>query len=166
MTDNDIKEDISRSFLEIIATKSGFYPIKSKQDFGIDLRFTRTIRRGNRIIEDTNYIPIQIKSTTEKGINISGSYVKYPLEVKTYNDLVDTRDALVPLILVLFILPENSDEWVKLTPNELIIKKCAYWFMVSENSTFSNNTEKITISIPLSNLVEIDFFNKLRDLIR
>lgn len=164
MTENDIKEDISRSFLEIIANRTGYYSWTAKKDFGVDVRYTKSVADNHRYLEQPWCVSIQLKSTTEKGVTVVDDYIKYPLEAKTYNDLVSMSRHVIPLILVLFILPENENEWVKLTSNDLVVKKCAYWFTLENGTEKTTNTHKVTISIPQSNLIDLSFFNNLYNL--
>ena len=167
MTENDIKEDISRSFLEIIANRKGFYNLTSRRDYGVDIRYTKATKtlRG-RYLEQPLSFAIQLKATTEKWVTVLESYVKFALEAKTYNDLVERAYTCQPLVLVLFILPEDTNEWVNLTSNELVVKKCAYWFAVDKGTLDTENTDKITISIPKTNLIDFHFFDNLYHLYR
>jgi hypothetical protein len=159
MTENDIKEDISRGYLGLIASRAGFYPMESRRDYGIDIRYAKTSPRRNKgYVEDPLYICVQLKATTEKGITISEKEIRYPLEAKTYNDLVDSAESYQPIILILFVLPENKDEWVIVKNNEMIVRKCAYWFKIDKKAKATDNNSAKTIAIPRTNLVDLTFF--------
>jgi len=162
MTENDIKEDISRGYIGLIASRAGFYPVESKRDNGIDVRYTKTLpRTGRGHVEQTLYICLQLKATTEKRVSITDKEIKYSLEAKTYNDLVTTAGGYQPIILILFVLPENKDEWVIVKNNEMVVRKCAYWFKIDENEEITDNDSAKTIAIPKINLVDLNFFPKI-----
>jgi len=52
-----------------------------------------------------------------------------------------------PLILILFVLPNNSQAWVRGSDTELIAQKCAYWYYPDSNFETPNAvTQRIEIS--------------------
>ena len=67
---------------------------------------------------------------------------------------------LIPLILIVFVIPDNRNEWLSLDNNKLILKKCAYWYEVPEGSIHSSNSVSITIEIPKTNILTPDFFDE------
>ncbi len=161
MDKNSIKENLSRRFIEIIANRKGFITTKPDQDYGVDLIVTEVnqiIRDGKRRFLSGRSVELQIKATTR--VEYEVDLIKYDLEVKNYNDLIDKKKYLTKQILILFVLPENEEEWLTLTEDQLIIKKCAYWYYPEENER-SSNDEKIRIKIPKSNLVKEDFFTNI-----
>lgn len=168
MNETVIMEELSKRYLETIANNSGFYNSTSR-DFGTDL----TIRKANlypnrsRYLTSGKAIDIQIKAVSEKYArhfnDDSKSFIKYDLEVKNYNDLIDRameNGAFIPLILVIFILPDKKEEWVELQPEKLILQKCAFWYKIPDNTYHSNNTSTVTIEIPKSNRISLDFYNE------
>ncbi len=64
----------------------------------------------------------------------------------------------MPLILILFILPDCELEWVKVFEDELIISKHAYWYYPDANDNKSGNSFSQTIEIPLDNKIDFSFF--------
>lgn len=53
-----------------------------------------------------------------------------PLKRKNYNDLILT-DVFAPRILVLVILPVNIEEWVTLSPEQFVLRRCGYWLSLA-----------------------------------
>ena len=75
--------------------------------------------------------------------------------------MIIRKNTKSPLILVVFILPENKDEWLSLSDKELIVKKCAYWFIPEENNS-TKNTSSIRISINKNEqLIQKETLNQL-----
>jgi hypothetical protein len=82
-------------------------------------------------------IDIQLKATTNWKISPDGN-IAYDLKIKNYNDL--RRRTVVPKILVLVCLPQNVDDWITCSPDELIVRKCAYWVSLLNKPAVDNAT--------------------------
>jgi len=167
MTKQQIKEQLSNRFVGILAVNKGFIVDKSEVDIGIDYQlkktFTYTPPRGEtRYCVDSRYIDIQLKATTENSIIDEQDYIKYDLESKSYNDLIHRQqNGVAPLILILFILPDDENHWVEIDEIELKLRRNAYWYIPQKDSQFTENVSRIRITIPKINRLDIDCFNKL-----
>lgn len=168
MTETVIMEELSKSYLETIANSTGYFNCVSR-DYGTDL----TIRKANlcptrkRYLTSGKAIDIQLKAVLERYIRhydeVDKDYIKYDLEVKNYNDLVDRakeNGVIIPLILAVFILPNDITKWVTLNPEELILKKCAFWYKIPVDTGHSKNKASVTIEIPKTNRISHDFYNE------
>jgi hypothetical protein len=169
MTDNLIMEEISRSYLELLANNTGYFPSVTK-DFGTDLtiRKAKYCAERKRILTIGKSIDIQLKAVSEK--YVAGSEdtnldsIRYVLEVKNYNDLIvraNENGICMPLILCVFIIPNDRNDWFTLNPTEMIIRKCAYWYKVPSGEELSKNTTNITIEIPKKNIVSTNFYDEI-----
>lgn len=156
LTEEHIKEAISQKFIELIASNNGFGTDKPAQDYGTDLSITEKgfrLVNEKKILYDTGReLKIQLKTTTEKSITIEDGIIKYDLDIKAYNDIIIRKKAKTPLILLLFILPNDRDKWVNITENELIARKCAYWFLPDEQDEYAENKSSKRISISVNNI--------------
>jgi len=163
MTEDIVKEFLSRNFVNIIANYNKCICTKPEYDEGVDLNVTYSteIRTGNKIrhLSSGQYLDIQLKSTTENGIIDEIDTIKYDLEVKNYNDLIKRRDGYNKLLLILYILPTDINSWIEVNDNELILRKNAYWFFPNKSLINSNNSSTIRIEIPKINRLDRDFFN-------
>ena len=166
MTKNHKMEHISRDFILTLAHNKGYYNSETI-DYGTDLMIRRamlprsTTSGGRRYLSSGKAIDIQLKAVHEKYIRRDINNIKYSFEVKNYNDLIiraNEGGTCIPLVLILFVLPNNESDWVECQPNELKTRKEAYWYQVPQSVPLSSNTSKITIEIPLSNKVDIDLF--------
>ena len=143
MTTNIQKEEISIAYASAVCAKSkASFDVSRRDEDGIDA----LIRKDGSI---PSIIGVQLKSTTIKGV--SGDFGKdnietftYPLKVKNYSDLI--KPSTYPRILCLLILPEDHDEWLSQSAENLIIRKCMYYKELSGEPT-SNNTETVSIEI-------------------
>lgn len=167
MTIDQIKEQLSNRFIGVLATHSGFTLDKSELDFGVDytarktFEYTHPATGKTRIAHDSKSIDIQLKATTETSIIDAGADIKYDLEVKNYNDMIHRLGGIVPLILILFVLPDNRNDWIDLTPTELRVRKLAYWFYPAIGSTMTSNVGTIRVTISKTNILSINCFDTL-----
>ena len=165
MTEEHIKEAVSLRYLELLAAHNGYKTSTSYPDYGTDLEVKEiSFREENnkkRFFETGREIKFQLKATTEKSIIIEGDFIKYDLDSSTYNDLITRKNTKSPLILVVFVLPENKEDWVNLSDKELIVKKCAYWFIPAENDSTKNISSIRIIINKNEQLIQIETLNKL-----
>lgn len=161
MTPEQIKEALSRGFVQLLANRDGFKCQKPEPDSGVDLSITRsrTVNRGGkiRLLDTGEYIEVQLKSTTEASIQREHTSIKYDLEAKTYNDLIDRSDTAVPLYLVLVVLPTDSALWLNVEPQQLILRGCAYWYQPTPSDSHTSNASTYRIEIPNVNLIGTSF---------
>lgn len=164
MTEEHIKEAISLRYIELIAGYNGYDVSNSKNDYGRDLQIDEVnLFDDGRLLSTNRSLHFQVKSTTEKSITEDEKNIKYDLRATNYNDLIRLKDTANPLILLLFVLPENKKDWLGLTKEELITRKCAYWFMPEETALKTKNNNTIRIDIDKKHLVDlktIDFLFK------
>src|SRR5476649_969698 len=96
MTEEQIKAAISQHFVQLIASRRGFKCTKPDTDHGVDLSVTKVaiFTRGNRerYLDSGYTIDLQLKCTCESQIEREEDSIKYDLESKTYNDLIDRRN--------------------------------------------------------------------------
>ncbi|MDQ6530296.1 DUF4365 domain-containing protein [Flavobacterium sp. LHD-85] len=170
MTEEQIKEQLSNRFIGILAANKGFAVDKPEIDLGIDYTLKKSYQYTKpdgtlRWNFDSRYIDIQLKATTENSIIYEANSIKYDLEVKSYNDLIERQtNGTAPLVLILFVLPVNSNLWVDINNNEIRLRKNAYWYIPPTGSGWTSNTSRIRIEIPNTNLLGINFCNDLHSL--
>lgn len=153
MTSNDREEALSRTYVAAIAAGSGY--ITYEQNFdrdGVDLQ----IRAGGSMRPS---LDIQLKATINLGEARNDEY-RYPLKCRNYNLL--REQTMVPRILVLLSLPSAQDEWLSVTTENLILRRCAYWVSLAGHPE-TNNKEFVTISIHNRNKFDVDALKKLME---
>ncbi len=110
---------------------------------GIDGTIVDPERRG------MNRIDFQIKATTRYGIGDAA--ISYDLRVEDYNRLIS--DDGVPRILILFIMPDDEDEWLAQGEEEMCLRKCSYWVSLM-GFPVSPNSSTVRVSVPLTNVFD------------
>lgn len=167
MTLEHIKEQLSNRFIGILATNKGFVIDKPELDLGVDYTLKKPYTYINpqgetRYNYDGRYIDIQLKATTENSVVELGDSIKYDLESKSFNDLVERRNnGFMPLILILFVLPANRHEWVDISEDEIKLRRRAYWYIPPIGEEQTTNTQRIRVEIPKVNCLGIDCFNEI-----
>lgn len=171
MTDEQIKEQLSRKYLETVASIGGYIIEGGNMDFGVDLTLQAPkIRYENnrqRYTSSGYRIDIQLKATTTRYVYSSNDNLKYDLETKNFNDMIyrnierSVNPNAPPLVLILFVLPNNPDRWITIKKNKMVFRKAAYWFYPSINQLPSTNKYKERIQIPKAQQLDLDTFPNL-----
>jgi hypothetical protein len=147
---NEIQENLSFSYLHAITSKAGGIctaTARGEDNRGLDARLIFTANGIYRQVE----IGVQLKST-RTCLTIVDSKISYAIHADQYKKY--TQKSTTQLLFVLFCLPENPNEWLNLTENELILKKCAYWTGLKNAPSCTGDS--ITIHIPQRNLLSAE----------
>ena len=165
MNEEKIKEKLSQHFVELIACRNGYSCNRPEDDYGCDLSINKVNifnRNGdNRYLSTGEKIDIQLKSTCESNVEFSDTIVKYDLKSKNYNDLVERLSSPYPLILILFILPDDKTDWLDILKEELILKTQSFWFVPPKDSEETNNDFSKRIEIPLEQNIYLKSIDEL-----
>jgi hypothetical protein len=161
-------EELSRDFIMTIAHSRGFFNFNGR-DYGTDLLIRQAIKRANngrsRYLTTGKGIDIQLKAVSEDWISYLDKSVKYTLEIKNYIDLIERAKeeggAIIPLILIIFIVPSDSNKWVEMQQDGILLRKEAYWYQISPDKEIPSNKTNITIEIPKANKVNAELFPNL-----
>jgi hypothetical protein len=165
LTEEHIKEGLSKSYVSAIANKAGLNcEINGREfDYGIDGSIIDVkIMSGGRRCESGFKIDFQLKSSIN--IEVKEDEVIYSLSAKNYNDLVDDEVG-TPRILILYSLPEYSEEWVTVTEENLVMKNCAWWCSLYGNKP-TTNTSSVNIHIPRKQILTVDEVKRLMTLVK
>jgi hypothetical protein len=88
-------------------------------------------------------LDLQLKATIHLGETSNGMF-RYPLKRRNYDLL--RLPSTAPRILVLLSLPSDEDHWMTVTPEELVIRRCAYWTSLRDAPETANSTS-VTIDL-------------------
>ena len=163
MTEEARKQQYGRAYILALAAHAGVNHAIPDTDLGVDGQFRGTIYNlaRKRYMDDSSAIDYQLKSTVnavfEDGV------LKYDLEVKNYQDLI--LDRIMPMILILYVMPRDENEWFRVSPEKTEMQRCAWWCSL-QGYPDTNNKGKIRISIPADQVltpnVLIELLNKVR----
>ena len=146
MSPNFIQEQLSWSYVRAVSYRAGYSLYRPEvDDHGIDGTIADPSASG------MNRIDFQLKATTVYEVN--NATIGYDLRVQNYNQLIREDD--VPRILILLIMPDDADQWLTYSEDELCLRKCAYWLDLMGKSPSDNSSTK-RVYIPTDNAFNQD----------
>ena len=148
-------EDMSEAYLRALCAANGYSVEKSNHDNdGVDITVCCKGKPEDSCKHSSPKLDVQLKSSRSNIKNNSDGSITYALEVKNYKWLID-KSRITPLILIVFQMPEDQDQWIEQNIDWLKIKKCAYWISL-KGKPETTNTSTISIDIPKENVLTKD----------
>lgn len=153
-------EDMSEAYLRALCAANGYSIGKVEHDNdGLDIAVRCKGKAADDSILVSTEVEIQLKSSYAQITTHDDGSINYSLEVKNYKWLIDTN-RMIPLILVVFYMPNDEAQWIEQTVDWMKIKKCAYWISLKGQAD-TDNKEKISIHIPAANLLTKDSLKEI-----
>jgi hypothetical protein len=166
ITEEHTKEALCRAYVQAIAGRAGTNASISDRefDYGIDGTFNevhvRALQNGkNRLVESGFKWDFQLKCTVKW--KVEGTDLIYDLAAKAHNDLA-IRAATVgttAAVLIVLCLPPETDNWMALDEEQLILRKCGYWFRITTAPTDTGTP--VTIRIPRAQIFSAEALREL-----
>lgn len=165
MTEEQKKEMISREFFRILAHAQGFKILEPPLDHGVDLVVCPVAEQTRpdgtvRYLDSQYKLDFQLKATTSQGVGDEVDSIRFDLEAKTFNDLVQRRDEILPLHLVLVVLNDAPPACVNVDDSRLSLVGKGFWYLPDHGETPTENTSTKRIRIPKTNILDIDFVHE------
>ncbi len=156
---NSRKEYFSYAYVRAVAAVAG-YSVEEKSrpmdNAGIDLTIESPGEIGLSLLPK---VEAQVKCTASTNI-IKANTINFPLPKKNYDTL--RRESLVPLILIVVLVPDKLTEWMTISEEEFVMRKCGYWASLKgEPST--KNKETVTVKLSRKNLFTPDNLSKIME---
>jgi hypothetical protein len=101
---------------------------------------------------------VQVKCTSRDVLD--GDNLRYPLEIKNYEELRNDYPEDDPLILVVVLVPDKVDDWLHQSETELCLKHCAYWVSLRGQPAIENQTT-VTVYLPRQNIFTVNTLKNL-----
>lgn len=167
LPENALKELLSRGFLRLVASHSGFIVGSDELDFGTDLSLSHVHAYDEpndrvRYAKSGFTIEVQLKATCERHISWDNGTLKYDLKATNYNDLVRRQAGLIPLVLVLFVLPDDPTSWLAVADSEVTLRRSGYVWRPEPGAVMVENSSTKRIEIPVTNRLSESSFEALR----
>jgi uncharacterized protein DUF4365 len=128
---------------------------------GLDVCFPRlghvldfsVYRKGPKGTSGSKQMDLQVKSWANGQVSPDGNF-HYPLKVSAFNGLAGT-DHEVRHYLVLFVVPDDSAEYIDASHDRLVMHKAAYWLSLRDmEPDFTLNPESSRmVLVPKSHLL-------------
>ena len=143
ITRNHRQESLCRAYAQAVAGRAGLAVTVPSPDYGIDMGLRFVEEQGQVRFDAGVQLDLQLRSTTRAPV--SETHVSFDLDVRTYDSLRGTPP--VPRILVVLLLPEDEDQWLSQTQDELVLRHCAYWISLRGAAAISA-TSSVRVPIP------------------
>ena len=154
------KEQFSNAYVRAVAAVAGYSVYKPEvDDDSIDLGIAA---KGGAGPVRAPRLELQLKCTSRDVLD--DSFVRYPLKLKNYNDLRDVN-TLVPRILVVVVVPEDIQQWLRHSERELCMRHCGYWLSL-RGMPVTPNRANVTLELPRKNQFTANALNTIIERIR
>lgn len=146
LTMNDREEELSRAYVQAIAAGAGYMTAEFRPDRdGTDIQ----VRAGGSMRPS---LDIQLKATIDLEPTKEGTF-RYPLKRRNYELL--RVPTLVPNVLVVLALPRDSADWLTVTADQLVLRRCAYWVSL-KGYPETENQDTVTITVENENRFDVE----------
>ena len=153
LTIRDREEELSCVYAHAIAAQAGYTTAVYDYDRdGVDLR----IQAGG---EMRPALELQLKATINLRLAEDGHF-RFRLKRRNYDLLrISTQ---TPRLLVVLDLPNDEEQWMTITNEELILRHRAYWKNLRGYEETDNQGD-ITVAIPQDNLFDVRSLHDLME---
>jgi len=145
-TDLDREAELSYAYIHAVTAQSKMCcEIRSRlaDNAGLDAKITAWGDfPGIRKEVELN---IQLKAT-RSAPRENDNYLTYDFPFKNpkkYNDLCEIEAYSVPRFLVVLFLPHDESQWLSVSDEALILRKCAYWVSLRGAPVTQNQTSQV-----------------------
>lgn len=123
MSLNDLKTEFGCAYVRAVAHAAGYFVQEANRAFdgdGVDL--TLLARSAGGMVRSPR-LDVQVKATAAA---IAKDPFPFDLDVKNYDEL-RSEQLQVPRILVVVAVPDDVQEWVGASADQLVLRRCGYW---------------------------------------
>lgn len=153
------QEALSRAYVQAVAAQAGVICSKPDPDLGIDLSLRDVHQEGNQYQDSGLQLDLQLRSTTRASMRDGQVY--YDLDVRTHEYLRRTAP-MCPRLLVLLVLPEDEALWVSQSPDELLMRHCAYWLSL-RGAAPAVTTSTVRVAVPCTQVFSAQAIRAILD---
>lgn len=151
LTTQSIESELSYAYLHAVASSVGACVTdanRHQDNAGVDATLTSwgPFPPGSFLKEVD--LKVQLKATITPPV-LRADRFSYELQgIHRYNDL-RSESLATPRILVILFLPSDRSQWLEVTPEFLMIRKCAYWCSL-RGAGGTTNSSSVTVKLPSS----------------
>lgn len=146
------QEALCRAYVQAVAAQAGLSYSVPTPDYGIDLGLWAIEQHGTQYRDTGLQLDLQLRSTTRA--HVGDTEVTHDLDVRTY-DFLRASPVMCPRLLVVLVLPAEENQWLTQSPEELILRRCAYWLSLTgaEPTTASSS---VRVAIPSGQIFSVE----------
>ena len=144
------KEQFSRAYVHAVASVAGYsMSVPPVDDDSVDLMLAGRSVDG---IPCRPRLEMQLKCTS--GDVLRDDQILYSLRRKNYDELKIT-DLLVPRLLVVVLVPESEEDWIRHGEDEMAIRRCGYWVSLRGRPA-TTNAYSVAVHLPRSQVFDVE----------
>ena len=154
LNEQNIEAELSYAYLHAVASSAGFsceYRNRHLDGAGVDATITED---GRKLADDsilTSFsIDLQLKATYRELSESVGRF-SYSLAVPHY-DKLRLEEVASPRLLLILRLPRNPKEWLQVSHETLVARRCVHWVSLRGAPASANDSHQ-TVYVPTQNLL-------------
>ncbi len=159
MDENEQKQQLSVAYLHAVASAAGFACQAPQVD---DDSVDRTlVARGwlhDKSVLRSPKIDVQLKSVTREPLKAGEKSFPFRLSRKNYDDL--RHQAMVPRLLVVFLLPRDPGLWIEQDDERMLSRYAAYYVSLTGRGE-AMHRGKVPVELPRENLLSVANLRRL-----
>ena len=148
MTRQEIEAELSYAYLHAVASRAGVacqYCSRQFDHAGVDAQLKVVRDFGPATLTELT-VEVQLKATIRQPVVSENRLAYFLADINHYNRL-RAETIVPPRLLVVLFLPEEAQDWLGHSEEQLVLKRCAYWVSL-KGAPESGNQSGQTIYIP------------------
>jgi hypothetical protein len=161
LNENNRKAELSYAYLHAVAAAAGFSCFQTPRPLdneGIDAQLDLSAKLDPESFLTDICIRIQLKATSQD-LNIASGKLSFPLTIAHYDKLRSEKKG-IPLLLVVLHLPPAEADWLQVTGDQLIAKRCGRWVSLRAAPASTHDTSQ-TVYLPVDNVLTPDALREI-----
>lgn len=159
MDENEQKQQLSMAYLHGVASAAGFAcQVPGVDDDSVDRTLVARGWVHEKSVVRSPKIDVQLKSMARAPLTGGVESFTFRLGRKNYDDL--RHRAMVPRLLVVFLLPRDPGQWIEQDDERLLSRHAAYYVSLSGMPAASHRG-KVPVVLPRKNLLSVDNLRRL-----
>jgi hypothetical protein len=152
LTENERKQQLSVAYVHAVAALAGYTcEVQTVDIDSVDLIISASGKIHEQSVIRSPRLAVQLKASSS--LTTQSDHLAFPLPIKNYDDL--REETLVPLILVVLVLPRDPSQWLEISEECMISRRCAYWVSLL-GMPETRNRRKVSIHLPRSHQFSVD----------
>ncbi len=144
MTDNEQKQQLSVAYVHAVSARAGYTcQVRTVDEDSVDLEIGASGYLHQHAVLRSPRIEVQLKATSSS--RLRANHLTFRLPSKNYRDLRETT--MIPRLLVVLTLPRDSAEWLEMSEESMISRRCAYWISLLGRAE-TTNVKTISVNLP------------------
>jgi hypothetical protein len=138
-----LKEHLQNAYFSAVVARAGAqYNDPHLREYGIDATVNGVFYTPEGYCGSGYTFHCQLKATTT--CQRKKETIVYDMEVDAYNKLARWRGP-TPIILVLFDLPKDEEQWLYVDEEQFLLRRCCYWTRIIGDVSQNEHWQRIII---------------------